>query len=315
MNIRNRQPSCKPEEQSTSRPMLAISILEVYVCGAILGLLFGLLYPATEVAREMQGRAPALPAPFDVREWSRATTLAAVACLTFIAPLFPCAVVLGIRRLLPKRWKKYIYWKRVGPPEPVRPMTWWERWVVIGVAGIVFTVPFLSLLYDELIRKPPPIPAPPLERNRIRHPAGFSLIFPEGWNPIIVPAEREEFPFWPNSLVNDPSMWMRESGPRMAVIWLCDRPPRIDEYAPVEFQGREAYEWSSAGDGANSVFMQYELLFRREKGWYEFSFEVPNGTFLKRLRLTDLPGEVRQYARTFREGEGKQQAGEAGNTQ
>ena len=296
----DKNPSSNPwaKEERPSKPRFAISILECYVCFAIVVFACGFLYPAVEAARELRSLPSTLPEPFDVNEWSRGYTLTAIVILVLAAPLFPCGLLLLIRTALPDRWKKYIVWRDEGRAEPVRPTTSRDRWICLGVLSCLCAAILLALIYENTLHDPLPIPEPPDERNRVEHPDGFSIIFPEGWETVVVPADPERLIRPTNALIGHPAARKAYGLPQLSVM-LCEERPAADGFSSVEFQGRPAFEWFDASGGANTIWMEYVLVFEREGRWFEFSFHMPNSTALNDTRTETLPPQVKQYANTF----------------
>ena len=288
----------KTDSEKPSVSRFAISILEAYVVFAIVAFLCALLLPAAETAREMQGLPPTLP--FNVTEWDRWIYVSVLVGLTLITPIPFCLALLGVRRILPSHWKRYIIRRSELPSRPSQDPTPRERRIFIAVACVLGLITFLVLIYEETLYNPWPIPMPVKEQNRVEHPAGFSFIFPEGWKTIVIPSNPEH-PIGgvPNSLITDPTTWRTRPTPHWSVR-LCEVPPPTEEYTPVTFQGRNAFEQFNSGGGANTVYLYYALLFEREERWFEVIIEIPNGTFLGRERIVTRPREIEEYVATFR---------------
>jgi hypothetical protein len=135
-----------------------------------------------------------------------------------------------------------------------------------------------------------PIPRrPPDEANRLRHPAGFSMVVPPNWGShvdgslLIAPLT--------------PGRYARRSKALIAVSCLGrDEPPDLESMQRTLFLGREAYEemrvvrrWTF-DDGAWS---EYRLYLRRGGDWYEVKYGITE-------ERTTLPDAVRLYLDTLR---------------
>lgn len=138
-----------------------------------------------------------------------------------------------------------------------------------------------------------PIPArPPDERNRVRHPLGFSIVVPPDWDHH-VGTDGGPLTLTPMT----PGRTARRSRAMIVVTPLgSHRPEHLERLRPTSFQGREAFEemrmvrpWTF-DDGAWS---EYTLSVSHDGDWYEVRYGIAE-------ERTRLPGEVRRYLDTLR---------------
>ena len=143
------------------------------------------------------------------------------------------------------------------------------------------------------------IPAgPPDEARRLRHPAGFSVIVPPDWQSREIPLRKDDpslrlFPQVPKG----PSCPVRRAEAGLVIANLgAGRPPALDGFQRIAFQGRAAYErmdvtrTSTFDDQARS---EYTMYIERDADWFLVTY------FIAEAR-TELPSSVRDYIETIR---------------
>lgn len=92
----------------SDRPRFAIAGVEVVVVAAIAGALFGLLFPAVEAARDVNGSGPLLPDLMPLHQ------------RTFPLPIFVCSGAMALLSYL-----SFALVRRVAPPRVLRHLPWW----------------------------------------------------------------------------------------------------------------------------------------------------------------------------------------------
>jgi len=112
------------------------------------------------------------------------------------------------------------------------------------------------------------------ESNRVTHPAGFSIIKPQGW--------KERIYVRSNSvLAEDAIRLFPNSKARLTPFYSVHRLPTSPDisklekesgFRPVKFQGRDAW----GHEGVSGKFWIVERFFERHGNWYRLVFMLPD---------------------------------------
>lgn len=167
----------------------------------------------------------------------------------------------------------------------------WE-WLVVLAIPI-----FLALILYPAVQKarnpkgPPGKRIPtelPVEANRVRHPAGLSIIAPPNWDQM-----RELVP-------DEPALFIAARGmpgrrlTSLISIERCDQ-PELAGFKQIEFRGDTAFEQTTIDrhdtfdDPASS---HYDLYIDRGDQWWHVTFRTA-------AEMQELPPAIRAYIETI----------------
>jgi hypothetical protein len=133
----------------------------------------------------------------------------------------------------------------------------------------------------------------PLERNRVAHSSGFSIVCPPGWTTRTIPIEdflkssvADQFELeGPQSDKIKPRITIQRLGPDAQGQWENSlKPDHIgDEYTRTVFQGSPAlarfltgYGKSKAVRGAYQPWLSQSLKFKSHGQWFSLDFTMRN---------------------------------------
>lgn len=137
----------------------------------------------------------------------------------------------------------------------------------------------------------------PNESHRVNHPAGFSMVAPEGWLPEVFD-ERESVSEYhrPNGIQFWPTK-DRRYHPGFSVNQHTEKPMRALEGAKESvFQGKPSWKVERRADGA-SKYDAMQIIFERGTNWYVIDFFMPEGCIAPQDKLP--PNEFEAYFDTF----------------
>jgi len=147
------------------------------------------------------------------------------------------------------------------------------RKILGGVILILLALAFVSRMTNR--------PSTPLEKDRVRHPAGLSIIMPAGWfNEMDVGA------------VPQIRMYPREqAGPQVSLIAtrFASKPSGATDLPEDEFQAKPA-RMGKRKDGRMNA---WRVVFERDGQWYQVSAVTPPD-----VSMDD--GWLRSYAESFK---------------
>lgn len=153
------------------------------------------------------------------------------------------------------------------------------------LAAAVVVIGFIS--YAALR---PPVGWPDEGRRRV-HPAGFSIVKPEGWeeHPTFISAGQpnDGFRFLPAKTVGSPGYFNLTH----LTVAVTEADRNAKGYKPTTFANRPAWEkWSE-----NSFTKEHSrsVIFERDRQWFDISLRRPNSEPLD-------SGVWRAYAETFK---------------
>ena len=174
-------------------------------------------------------------------------------------------------------------------------MTRRRKWAILG-AGLVVMVSAEWVWLSTVISPYPAVDEAPVEGNRVRHPAGFSIIRPGRTRAIV--SKRGEVD--PEMITILPDGGRSRYTPVMTALHLDNTPEtgwlEWEGYKPGTFQGREAYVYR----GPSGKYDSYGVITERSGKWYVISLLIPSGG---ELAGGELPERWRRYLESFEVGE------------
>lgn len=165
----------------------------------------------------------------------------------------------------------------------------WVEVVIIGLICGLLSCCLWPIVRDSRGPSGDPIPKQqPNESNRIRHPAGFSIVVPPNWvsrvngSIFMAPVSSGRYARRSKALINVANLGH-------------DRPSGLESLRQTTSFGQEAYEgmkvvrsWT-IDDGAWS---EYELFLRHGADWYLVTYGIAE-------ERTTLPDMIREYINTL----------------
>lgn len=139
-----------------------------------------------------------------------------------------------------------------------------RRILYAAVVVLVFGTGFVWL---EQIHSPhPDVTRPPNEKNRVLHPAGFSIVKPG----------RTKARVDPDALIIMPDGGRSRYTPSLMVRRWVEPPDltTLREYAPGTFQGGEALIFN----GPSGKYVTWAAVVRRGDNWFSVSLSLPEGS-------------------------------------
>jgi hypothetical protein len=169
-----------------------------------------------------------------------------------------------------------------------------QRLKAIGsLVGITVGIVCLSLLLVA-VTTPSGRDVPdegPSERNRLHHPAGFSIIAPINWEPHVYDeGDEDSIHCYPRSTI--PRRFSATLGVRK-----FEREPErlLVEMTATEFQGEPAFEQIETRPDRGfetPAYFGYTLVFQREGDWYEIRLGILS-------ECNEVPDVYWQYFNSF----------------
>jgi hypothetical protein len=178
-----------------------------------------------------------------------------------------------------QEWRKDAIESLAGPVLAILFQTF-LMWPIITAEN--FGRPLGRIIPDEL----------PQETRRVRHPGGFSLVYPRDWDVRTSNVSTDMVSIGGSPRVLLPAR--RVGG--MGVFRFRDMDlSEVTKHRKVQFQGEDAYEeiWTKEGNWDDPPGFSYTLYFRRAGVWYQIGFSAP-------LDLERPPPVILRYFSTFR---------------
>lgn len=168
---------------------------------------------------------------------------------------------------------------------------WWEWLIVLATPIVLCLVLYPAVLKTRNPKGPYGARIPielPDEANRVKHPAGLSIIAPVNWDQM-----RELVPDEPSLFIAARGM----PGRRLTSLISIERCslPELDGFTQIDFRGDTAYELTiidrrdSFDDPASS---HYDLYIDRGDQWWHVTFRTA-------AEMTELPSAIRTYIETI----------------
>lgn len=143
--------------------------------------------------------------------------------------------------------------------------------IVIGVVGLLTGILLPGLARRTLFDPKPKLP--PLEKNRIHHPKGFSIIAPEGWMSVV---HTEPNVFY-DSIFIAPKNRARFEPHIVAIQYEnsdeASKSAEQEEYRKSEFLGLPAMVFK----GRSARYHMWHAIFSKDDRWFAIMLMLPNG--------------------------------------
>lgn len=171
--------------------------------------------------------------------------------------------------------------------------------------------------FEHLIPKDPPN-----EANRVVHPAGYSLVYPEGWDAYFKQFRFDDWEQQEDGIVTDRRLGYGKvdfEKPNLAVIRFTEEGKKAVEAGgwkagrtEVQFQNQPAWAQFKPGRAPDKVtrdtfitasggypYLQQDLLFERQGVWFMLSFSMPNWKKADGPYINHPIPIIEQYFETF----------------